>query len=198
MHPRASTCLHVPPRAPTCLHVRPRAFTCPYMHPRASTRLHVELILRPRVCSAKDAAPALGPPGADRGRGIGMPRHRAAAAGALRFCILVRRAAGAAACGGDGAGGWEMQQCAATLHINHSTIRNLYIKKALHDNKGIYAECPYYVVLSRINSLITLRMQLQPVCRCSSLNTLDPGSGWEIPAICHDTGVWHGHYTPES
>ena len=44
----------------------------------------------------------------------------------------------------------------------------------------------------------TLRMQLQPVFRCSSLNALDPGSGREIPAIWHDTGVWHGRFTPES
>ena len=44
----------------------------------------------------------------------------------------------------------------------------------------------------------TLRMQLQPVFHCSSLNALDPGSGREIPAICHDPGAWHGHFTPES
>ena len=46
--------------------------------------------------------------------------------------------------------------------------------------------------------LTTLRMQLQPVFRCSSLSTLDPGSGREIPAIRHGTGVWHGNFTPES
>ena len=44
----------------------------------------------------------------------------------------------------------------------------------------------------------TLRMQLQPVFHSSSLNALDPGSGREIPAICHDPGAWHGHVTPES
>ena len=36
-------------------------------------------------------------------------------------------------------------------------------------------------------------MQLQPDFRCSSLNALDPGSGRGVPAICHDTGVWHDH-----
>ena len=46
--------------------------------------------------------------------------------------------------------------------------------------------------------LPTLRMQLQPVFHCSSLNALDPGSGRQIPAIWHGTGVWHGHFTPES
>ena len=33
----------------------------------------------------------------------------------------------------------------------------------------------------------TLRMQLQPVFHCSSLNAIDPGSGREILAICHGT-----------
>ena len=33
-------------------------------------------------------------------------------------------------------------------------------------------------------------MQLQPVFYCSSLSTLDPGSGREIQAIYHGTGVW--------
>ena len=44
----------------------------------------------------------------------------------------------------------------------------------------------------------TLRMQLQPVFRCFSLNALDPGSEREIPVICHDPGAWHGYVTPES
>ena len=29
----------------------------------------------------------------------------------------------------------------------------------------------------------------QPVSRCSSRSTLDPGSGRQIPAVRHDTGV---------
>ena len=33
--------------------------------------------------------------------------------------------------------------------------------------------------------LTTLSMQLQPGFHCSSPSTLDAGSGWEIPAICH-------------
>ena len=40
-----------------------------------------------------------------------------------------------------------------------------------------------------LTMLTTLRMQRQLVFRCSSLSTLDPGSGREIPVICHDTGV---------
>ena len=35
----------------------------------------------------------------------------------------------------------------------------------------------------------TLRMQLEPVYHCSSLSTLDPGSGREITAICHGTVI---------
>ena len=46
--------------------------------------------------------------------------------------------------------------------------------------------------------ITTLRMQLQPVFHCSSHNTLNPGSGRKIPAICHSTGVWYGHFNPES
>ena len=38
-------------------------------------------------------------------------------------------------------------------------------------------------------------MTLQPVFRCSSLSILDTGSGREIPATCHDTGVWHAVFT---
>ena len=38
-------------------------------------------------------------------------------------------------------------------------------------------------------------MKLQPFCCCSSLSTLDTGSGREIPAICNGTGVWHGIFT---
>ena len=37
--------------------------------------------------------------------------------------------------------------------------------------------------------LATLRMQHQPVFHCSSLSTLDPSNGREIPAVCHATGV---------
>ena len=54
------------------------------------------------------------------------------------------------------------------------------------------------IEFSKKSVVTTLIMQLQPVFRCSSLNALDPGSGREIPAICHDPGVWHGHFTPES
>ena len=39
---------------------------------------------------------------------------------------------------------------------------------------------------------------LRGVVRLSSLSTPDTGSGGEIPAICRDTGVWHGGFTPES
>ena len=46
-------------------------------------------------------------------------------------------------------------------------------------------------------ALPTLRMQLQPVFHCFSPSTLHPGSGRQIPAICHGTRVWHGHFTPE-
>ena len=53
-------------------------------------------------------------------------------------------------------------------------------------------------ILPRSSWLTTLRTKLQPVFHCSSLSTLDPGSGREIPAICHGTGVWHGYFTPES
>ena len=43
---------------------------------------------------------------------------------------------------------------------------------------------------SRTTSPSALRMKLQIPCfRCSSLSTLDTGSGREIPAICHGTGV---------
>ena len=51
---------------------------------------------------------------------------------------------------------------------------------------------------SHVGPRATLRLQLQPAFRCSSLSTLDPSSGREIPAICHGTGVWHGNFTPES
>ena len=44
-------------------------------------------------------------------------------------------------------------------------------------------------ILAALTMLTTLRMQRQLVFRCSSLSTLDPGSGREIPVICHDTGV---------
>ena len=44
---------------------------------------------------------------------------------------------------------------------------------------------------SLVVSVATLRMQLQPVFHCSLLAALDP-------SICHDTGAWHGHFTPES
>ena len=37
-----------------------------------------------------------------------------------------------------------------------------------------------------------LRIKLLPAFRRSSLSTLDTGSGWEIPAICHGAGVWLG------
>ena len=44
----------------------------------------------------------------------------------------------------------------------------------------------------------TLRMKPSSslFCRCSSLSTLDPGSGREILATCHGTGVWHGIFYP--
>ena len=35
-------------------------------------------------------------------------------------------------------------------------------------------------------------MQLQPDFRCSSLGSLDTGSGREIPVKCHGTDVCHG------
>ena len=41
-------------------------------------------------------------------------------------------------------------------------------------------------------------MKLQPDFRCPSLSTLATGCGWEIPMICHDTGVRHGDLSPES
>ena len=46
----------------------------------------------------------------------------------------------------------------------------------------------------RVNSLSTLRMKLQPSLFLATLNT---GSGREIPAICHDTGVWQWHFYPK-
>ena len=59
------------------------------------------------------------------------------------------------------------------------------------------AELTQHVVLQLLVPVVpTLRMQLQPVFDCPSLAALDPGSGRYIPAICHDTGVWHGHFTP--
>ena len=42
------------------------------------------------------------------------------------------------------------------------------------------------------------RYPRQPAVHCSSLNALNPGSGLYIPAMCHDTGVWHVHFTSES
>ena len=41
-------------------------------------------------------------------------------------------------------------------------------------------------------------MKLQPGFHCSSLSTLDTGSGREAPAICHGTGVCHRGFTPAS
>ena len=54
------------------------------------------------------------------------------------------------------------------------------------------------IILPETLVLTTLRMQLQTVFHCSSLSTLDPGSGREIAAIWHGIGVWHGYFTLES
>ena len=47
--------------------------------------------------------------------------------------------------------------------------------------------------------LSTLRMKLQPAFRCSSLGSLDTGSGrTENPGNMSGTGVYHGIFIPES
>ena len=67
---------------------------------------------------------------------------------------------------------------------------------------ALYANCPCLLVLhmqppapSIRQPPSALRWKLQhAACLAarSSLGSLDPGSGREIPVICHDAGVWHG------
>ena len=75
-------------------------------------------------------------------------------------------------------------------------MRRFWLAPAVPPAPILNDSCGYARHCSQLTPVATLRIQFKPVFRCSSLNALDSGSGREIPAICHATGVWHGHFYP--
>ena len=79
---------------------------------------------------------------------------------------------------------WLFASYSCSLAMDYESCR---VRRDIHPST-LYPST-LYGVMPGIVILTTLRMQLQPVFHISSLNALDPGSGREIPAICHDPAL---------
>ena len=81
---------------------------------------------------------------------------------------------------------------ATPRHVRAAAERN---KVRVKIGESAHPRYQRFTVTHNQHTIATLRMKLQPVFRCSSLSTLDTGSGRKIPAICHGP-AYHAVFTP--